>query len=483
MYLGDNLLRDGMVELVEAFRSSEPDALILLTPVDDPSSLRRRRARRRPGQAAGREAEGPSQRPRAGRRLHVRAAISTPPAAIEPSARGELEITDAIQALIDDGKRVEPHIVARLVEGHRPARGHARGQPPGARGPRDAGRRELIDSGSRAGSSIEEGAQLERTLVRGRRSSAPARASSTPTSAPTPRSTATCRSPARRSSTRSSSRARASATCTRAWRRACWARTSALDAQRRDAEDAAVPGRRQRRDRDPVKVLVTGRAACSASDVVSVAAGVEHEVVALTHDDLDVTDPARVERLIDPRAARRGRSTARPGPTSTAPRRTRRGIAVNGEGAGYVAAAAAKVGAKVVYVSTDYVFDGAKKGPYLESDEPTPLRPTGGPSWRASGRRRWPTSAASSSAPPGSSARRRQLRRDDAAARRGAPRRCWSSTTRSAPPPTRGHLAIGLGAADRRRPPTASTTWPARAAAPGTSSRSEIFARRGSSAG
>src|SRR3954464_9415872 len=36
MYLGDNLLRDGITNLVEEFRTNEPDALILLTPVDDP---------------------------------------------------------------------------------------------------------------------------------------------------------------------------------------------------------------------------------------------------------------------------------------------------------------------------------------------------------------------------------------------------------------------------------------------------------------
>src|SRR3954453_19972396 len=36
MYLGDNLLRDGIVELAERFRSERPDALILLTPVSDP---------------------------------------------------------------------------------------------------------------------------------------------------------------------------------------------------------------------------------------------------------------------------------------------------------------------------------------------------------------------------------------------------------------------------------------------------------------
>src|SRR3712207_4063106 len=38
MYLGDNLLRDGIVELVEQFRTEEPDALILLTPVPDPQN-------------------------------------------------------------------------------------------------------------------------------------------------------------------------------------------------------------------------------------------------------------------------------------------------------------------------------------------------------------------------------------------------------------------------------------------------------------
>src|SRR5580658_9433519 len=38
MYLGDNLLQGGIKDLVDRFRASEPDALILLTPVDDPES-------------------------------------------------------------------------------------------------------------------------------------------------------------------------------------------------------------------------------------------------------------------------------------------------------------------------------------------------------------------------------------------------------------------------------------------------------------
>ena len=53
-----------------------------------------------------------------------------------------------------------------------------------------------------------------------------------------------------------------------------------------------------------------------------------------------------------------------------------RATAVNGEGAGNVAAACAAVGATLVHLSTDYVFSGAKDG-YVESDEPDPVNAYG----------------------------------------------------------------------------------------------------------
>jgi dTDP-4-dehydrorhamnose reductase len=48
-------------------------------------------------------------------------------------------------------------------------------------------------------------------------------------------------------------------------------------------------------------------------------------------------------------------------------------MAVNGEGTGRVARAVGKVGGRLVYVSTDYVFDGRKREPYVETDQPNPI--------------------------------------------------------------------------------------------------------------
>lgn len=47
--------------------------------------------------------------------------------------------------------------------------------------------------------------------------------------------------------------------------------------------------------------------------------------------------------------------------------------AVNDRGTAHLAVAAATVGARLVYLSTDYVFDGTKRTPYVEDDEPRPL--------------------------------------------------------------------------------------------------------------
>jgi glucose-1-phosphate thymidylyltransferase len=112
MYLGDNLLQGGIVDLVERFKASQCDALILLTPVPDPENYG---VAELDGDRVVRLVEKPrspvSDLALVGVYMFT-ASVHDAARAIKPSARGELEITDAIQHLVDTGLRVEPHIVS-----------------------------------------------------------------------------------------------------------------------------------------------------------------------------------------------------------------------------------------------------------------------------------------------------------------------------------------------------------------------------------
>jgi len=111
VYLGDNLLRDGIVTMVDRFKESAPDALILLQHVPDPRSF---------GVAEldeGRVVRLTEKPPEPASDLALVGVYMFQPRifdvcrSLEPSGRGEYEITEAIQGLIDQGKRVEPHVV------------------------------------------------------------------------------------------------------------------------------------------------------------------------------------------------------------------------------------------------------------------------------------------------------------------------------------------------------------------------------------
>src|SRR5271168_3934198 len=179
MYLGDNLLQGGISDLVAAFREHSPDALILLTPVPDPENY-----------GVAELAQGVPAEPGAHESLGRVVRLIEKPAepvtdlalvgvymftaqihdaarAIAPSERGELEITDAIQYLLDGGMHVEPHIVRGwwkdtgrledMLEANRLVLDNLPGRIDG----------ELIDSQADGRVVIESGARLERTIVRG----------------------------------------------------------------------------------------------------------------------------------------------------------------------------------------------------------------------------------------------------------------------------------------------------------------------------
>lgn len=111
MYLGDNLIRERLAPLVTRFREEKPNSQILLASVPNPSQFGV--AELRDGQVV-RLVEKPAQPPSDLGLVGVYmfdATIFKAVRAIKPSARGELEITDAIQWLIDQGYLVRPHII------------------------------------------------------------------------------------------------------------------------------------------------------------------------------------------------------------------------------------------------------------------------------------------------------------------------------------------------------------------------------------
>ena len=167
MYLGDNLLQGGIRDLVTAFRSGKPDALILLTQVPDPENFGV--AELEDGVVV-RLVEKPPE-PRTDLALvgvyMFTSSVHDAARAIRPSGRGELEITDAIQHLVDSGLRVEPHIVrgwwkdtGRLDDMLAANRLVLETIDHRVEG-------ELIDSKVDGRVVIEPGARLERSAVRG----------------------------------------------------------------------------------------------------------------------------------------------------------------------------------------------------------------------------------------------------------------------------------------------------------------------------
>ena len=122
-----------------------------------------------------------------------------------------------------------------------------------------------------------------------------------------------------------------------------------------------------------MKLLVTGAAGMLGRDVMLAAGNAGHDVVGFGHAELDVTDAAGLEKKFDLERPDIVLNCSAWTDVDGAEDAEEAAFAVNGAGAGAVAAAAAKIGAGVVYVSTDYVFDGTKGAPYVESDQPAPL--------------------------------------------------------------------------------------------------------------
>jgi len=126
-----------------------------------------------------------------------------------------------------------------------------------------------------------------------------------------------------------------------------------------------------------VKVLVTGAGGMLGQDVLRAAAAANHEVVALGHDELDVRRGRLVREAIGREEPHAVINCAAWSDVDGAEADEAAATEVNGAAAGALAAAAVEVGASIVHPSTDYVFDGTKREPYVESDPVNPINAYG----------------------------------------------------------------------------------------------------------
>jgi dTDP-4-dehydrorhamnose reductase len=133
-----------------------------------------------------------------------------------------------------------------------------------------------------------------------------------------------------------------------------------------------------------MRLLVSGAAGMLGHDVMRAGERAGHELVPVDLPELDITDPAAVEGLFDELQGEPGSlqaviNCAAWTDVDGAESRREAAKAVNAEGAGNLARAAARIGAPLLHISTDYVFDGVapldgdgRPRPYVESDPTAP---------------------------------------------------------------------------------------------------------------
>ncbi len=117
-----------------------------------------------------------------------------------------------------------------------------------------------------------------------------------------------------------------------------------------------------------MQFVITGAAGMLGQDLTAAAKSAGHEVVAMSRAELDISDRAAVEEALSAARADVVVNCAAWTDVDGAESSPEQALAVNGAGAGNVARAAAASGAWTIHVSSDYVFDGTKRSPYVESD-------------------------------------------------------------------------------------------------------------------
>ena len=121
-----------------------------------------------------------------------------------------------------------------------------------------------------------------------------------------------------------------------------------------------------------MKLLVVGAAGMLGTDLVRAAGEAGHEVVGVDLPEIDITDPVSTGRVVGAAGADVVVNCAAYTDVDGAEAHEATAGRINAHGAGVLAQAARDAGARIVHLSTDYVFDGTKAEPYRESDSTGP---------------------------------------------------------------------------------------------------------------
>jgi dTDP-4-dehydrorhamnose reductase len=122
-----------------------------------------------------------------------------------------------------------------------------------------------------------------------------------------------------------------------------------------------------------MRVAVIGANGQLGSDVIEVFRERGDEVFPLTHSDLELANLDSVWAGMKPFSPDVVVNTAAMHHVELCEQQPEKAFAVNAIGARHLAAVTKDIGAALIHVSTDYVFDGAKGQPYVEEDAPLPL--------------------------------------------------------------------------------------------------------------
>ena len=121
-----------------------------------------------------------------------------------------------------------------------------------------------------------------------------------------------------------------------------------------------------------MKIFVTGANGQLGREVIS-QFGKEYEVFGYGKEDFDITNAESVQSVLVKQSPNVIIHTAAFTAVDACETNIKHAFEVNAQGAANVANAAKEIGARMFYISSDYVFNGEKEEPYLENDKPDPL--------------------------------------------------------------------------------------------------------------